>query len=251
MSHFWIVRVDVDGRPGPRHLLSAKGVTVGRARHAGLHVPEVWVSTVQARLQVHGASVVAVNGTRTRMRVSSRRVKARAERGAAVLLQAGSSGPVVLSWPELDGRLEVHAQWQTGTAPSRPVAADRPAVRSPYVGTAAAANDLPIEPELRHRMAVLFQHLIDESEPPRNLYRNAAGPLGMTEESLKAAANRLMKRINDRRWDSIRGHDHARRRDDHVRPANDLNSVESLGYYLVRMTQVVTEQDLAGPDLGL
>jgi hypothetical protein len=88
-----------------------------------------------------------------------------------------------------------------------------------------------IEPGLRHRMAVLFQHLIDGTDPPRNLYRHASAALGPedTEANLKAATHRLIERINKGR----RGH--------------RLEDVEALGYYLVHTTRAVQETDLAPP----
>jgi hypothetical protein len=52
-------------------------------------------------------------------------------------------------------------------------------------------------------------------------------------------------------WDNIRGRNNQRRRDNDEHPGNDLQTAESLGYYLVRMTQVVTEKDLADPALRL
>jgi nucleoside-diphosphate-sugar epimerase len=80
--------------------------------------------------------------------------------------------------------------------------------------------------------AVLFQHLIDGIEPPRNLYKHASAALGdmETEANLKTATHRLMRRINKQR-----------------RIGHPIEDVEALGFYLIRTSKAVTEADLARP----
>jgi hypothetical protein len=235
MSAFWTAAVEVSGREVLRCLLPRERVTVGRAEHAGLRVQDSWVSAVQAEFMPleHGHWIV-LNGTRTRLRVKSKRVWVTARPGAATLLERGSYGPVTLMWPELDGRLEVQLEYGEGAAPSLPIARDKP---SPGFSrqrnlTAMAGAQARIDGQLRHRMAVLFQHLIDDTEPPSNLYKHASAALGgmETEANLKTAAHRLMRRINKQR------------RTDHP-----IEDVEALGYYLIHTSKAVAEADLAQP----
>lgn len=98
----------------------------------------------------------------------------------------------------------------------------------PVAGTAWAARRDALTPTQRQRMAVLFQHLLDETRAPENLCASAAAALGMTEAQVRRFAYKVRDRINEQR------------------PLQQLTTLEELGQYLVRTTRAITQRDLPG-----
>lgn len=237
----WVVSVEVSGEEVRRALLDMRSssITVGRAKGVGLRVDLPWVSAVQLSVQPFGRDLLLTNGPRTRMKVRSPRVTATARALGRVCIDA--AGDARITWPELDGELVVRLVLARDVDLSLPVVGDPPWVdggpwRQRGRLTAAFGHDrerpFTVDPDLRHRMAVLFAHVFDGEAPPDNLYERAAAALGEPETAarLKTAAQRLRSRVNN------------------GRAGPPLEDADALGHFLVETAKVLTEADLTPND---
>lgn len=144
----------------------------------------------------------------------------RAELDADAKLLLGV-GAWTFTWP-LKEELEVSIWVKSSLTADQmrlPLAGPAPRERE-KVGTARA---LPIlSPEERQRLAIVFRHLLDDSDKPANLCRERAPLLGTDEANLRAWLNRIRVRTNAA---GARG-----------RPP--LKNVDEMGEYLIRMDEV-------------
>jgi hypothetical protein len=238
------MRVEARGRVLGIWRLPGEPVTVGRARGAAAHLPYERVPRILATIvpYVSASSVLGhskaprqgwllINGERTRARAENRRAIVEAEPSGIVALQDGTT---VVIWPELDEAVTLTIVVRIGRSdPALQVARDRaPDDRA----GATPATFVPLErgdvrPSLRHTMAVLFRHLLEETPKPVNVYRTAADEMGTTEAALKRSAERLMGRINEYRF------------------GGPIDTLDHLGHYLVTTAALITTDDLEG-DVG-
>jgi hypothetical protein len=166
------------------------------------------------------------NGTRTRVRVKSRRADGYFQANALVALQQGTWD---LTW-DLDGECRATAKIdrvRQGEARRMPVALS---TKGEYVGrpaplTDVAAARMKMSPQIRHRLAVLFAYEIEGFPAPPNMCRAAADRIGARERDVLKAAVRIRDRVNALRL--------AR-----------LDSLEELGFYLVHVSGVIGPDDL-------
>lgn len=86
---------------------------------------------------------------------------------------------------------------------------------------------LQLSPTDLHRLAVLFRHLLEETDPPANLAAAAASALGMQEAVVRAYANRQRSKVEA--TDGLR-----------------LETVADLGEHLVRVTRQLRREHLTG-----
>ncbi|MCW2572560.1 MAG: hypothetical protein JWO88_2618 [Frankiales bacterium] len=151
--------------------------------------------------------------------VGPRIVEARFRSGAFVLLTRGAW---TLSW---NARLRLDLAVVTGLTPEQSALPLALAAFDPELFAGTDPLSLALRPEDKHRVAVLFRHLLERTDPPANLARAAAAELDMGEAVVRAYANTLRKRVSEAA---------------HV----PLATVEDLGEYLIRMQPVVTRAHL-------
>lgn len=218
-----------------RRLTQGARSRIGRRERHAFSLREEWIPRDLAELIPIQEGWLIENGGRTRMRVRNtwiEGVEAFFSQRAMVMLQQGTS---VIDWPELDGSLSLTVTIRNERATDRDipyaVGSEIDAGR-PVAGTNLRGREVEMSPGLKHRMAVLFRHLIERSEPPANLCETAAKRLGTSEQAVKNSANRYRQRLNASRGRS-------------------LETLEQLGYYLVVTSEAIGTVDLDPASRGL
>lgn len=228
MSRGWLARVDLTiGQRTTRHRLpSASAVTVGRGHDTGARIEEPWVSRNLVTCTPVEQGWTATMGESSRVTLSGIWVEGQATLvpGATVLLGEGSWA---LEWPQLDHpcRMAITV-WPKHLAPR---------VDAPYlvqsrprqaVGTDFAAMQLDLDDLAAYRLAVIFRHVIEDEPAPHRLYETRAVELGLSVSDVRNLVNRTRIRLNRRR-------------------ECDLADHEALGDYLVRVSNLIGEDDLS------
>lgn len=248
--------LSVDGEQKDRLKLPPGRHIVGRNPASCVVLDELWISRVQATIDVFPMGWVVTNGYRTRMRAESTQLSAEVRQGGSTWVPAG--GDMRLWWPELRHELLLHVEpGRTGdrlpkpfTGRAAPIIARQQTRASfdrrrkgdalqhhlrAYIRNGPLSesdtdkgDQLSEENEVlfqRERLAVLFRHEILGTPRPTKLYQTAAAALGVSEASLKQLVSRTLSRLN-------RG-----------RPIQ-LIGVDSLGHYLVHTSSQLSADDL-------
>lgn len=208
-----------EARPGPGRSL------VGRHPDSCVPLSCPWVSWVQLALQDTEYGWLVTNGYRTRMRATSTEIDAIVTPGGSVWIRHGTS--MRLTWPELPRELIITLLTPRPKLPMQQVEKlPRGTVTTRMPTLMPALSDQ----QVRHRMAVLFRHLLLDEDRPENLYRSAAERLAFDDPDkgtnlLKQAANRLIHQLNRERSVGLEG-------------------VDSLGHYLVFTSGALSPDDL-------
>lgn len=212
-----------------RQLVSEVRLGSGRSlmgRHPDSCIPlsYPWVSWVQLALQSGEYGWLATNGYRTRMRATSPDINAVVAPGASVWIRPGAY--MQLTWPELPQELIVSVMTRR---PKLPVLERVEELPRGDVMTRMPVPSLS-DQQIRHRLAVLFRHLLLDEERPENLYRSAAEELGLDyldkgANLLKQTANRLIQQLNRERSVGLEG-------------------VDALGHYLVFTSSALSPDDI-------
>lgn len=84
---------------------------------------------------------------------------------------------------------------------------------------------IEIDDLTKHRLAIVFRHLIEQTPAPSNLYRTRAAELAMEPADLKNLVNRVRQRNNRERH-------------------QDLVDADQFGVYLVDVSQMLSYRHL-------
>ena len=217
-----VLTVHVGGRDSEARRLPDEDIVVGRGMGWGFRRDDTWCSRMLLDLEPTERGWVAYNHQDGLAVQGPQVVEARYNKGAFVLLGRGSW---VLSW---DTRFRLVLEvLPTLTAEL----AALPLATATLELDALMSTDpttLGLSRTDKHRLAVLFRHLLERRPAPANLARAAAEHLDMTEPVVRAYANAVRRRV------SQIGH-------------VDLPTVDALGDYLVHVRGIVTRADLAEP----
>lgn len=211
-------------------------VTVGRYKFAALRVDLPTVSETQCQLVSADVGWVITNGPRTPMKVTGPLVEAVVQPGGQVLLTAGAH---TVRWPELgaDLRLKVRVTGKVGPEVAGVIKDPKPVTMRPRHTTqfpldVVGRSQRQAGERSRHRLAVMFKHLILGGEEPTSIYRAALESLAGEGDRVTGDALRQLVRQETRRVLEAGG------------PRLD---VRGLGTFLVTTTNSLGELDLAVP----
>ncbi|MBE7324506.1 hypothetical protein IEQ44_07560 [Nocardioides sp. Y6] len=229
MSEMWerfqcrlSVKVD-DQTRGPWAAPQHESLTLGRVPHAGLHLGDDWVPSRLGRLVPFDRGWVLQLG-RSRATVVNKYVGQHVFRGRAmVALQPGRS---LVHFLDLDRELKLAVTIGADVAEGLEElhnAPEREPARNPE--TVYAGHDVELTDHQRAVVAVAYRHLIERTPKPVNVTKHAAQVLGKSEQSVKNTLTDVRRKVNRERW-------------------LDLRDTEHLGYYLTRVTRVITLADL-------
>lgn len=215
-----------------RRLPRRAPASVGRRERFALELQPQWVPRDLGTFTPVDDGWLFTNSSRALMRLESELVltgSAGFRPQAMVMLQRGDHR---ITWEGLERPLAVSVTVRTRRLDDQ---------RMPYVldsaldtnvdgrqggaGSYLGVTDAPMSAVLRHRLAVLYRHLIEGEPEPRNLLASRASALGISEEELQRTAHRCRRRLN-------------------VVRALDLQSLEELGEYLVLKNDELARDDL-------
>lgn len=214
-----ILTVTVAGREPEHRRLPEAEVSVGRGMGWGLRAADSWCSRSLLDLEPTERGWLAYNHHDGLEVMGPRIVEARFRSGAFVLLTRGTWS---LSW---SARLTLGVDVATSLTAEQRALPIAPEAFDPDLFEGTDPLTLALRPEDKHRVAVLFRHLLERTEPPANLARAAAADLDLGEAVLRAYANTLRRRVSEVA---------------HV----PLPIVEDLGEYLIRRQGLVTRAHL-------
>ena len=211
-----------------RRLPRRASASVGRRERHAFEVKPEWVPKDLGTFTAVDEGWLFTNLSRAWMRIESDFIltgSAGFRPEAITMLQRGDHR---ISWEGLGKPVGISVTIRTRRLEDQriPYAVDS-SIDGAALGTGSylGVTDAPMSAALRYRMAVLFQHVIDNEAEPRNLLQKRAEALGMTEEDLAETAHRYRRRLN-------------------VVHALDLQTLEELGEYLVLKGDQLTRDDL-------
>lgn len=218
---------------GPMLLPRNEPVTFGRDPRCGLRIDEPRLSGVLASFAPTEHGWIVTNGKRTRMTLSSPFVvDAVFAPAAQVLLQRADWN---LAW-DLDVLVQMSLRYRD-EPPAIKTARDRPSrvevgAPSPGIGTLVAGDVISLNPLQRQRLAALFAYLINDEPKPDNVAAAGSALIGDSPDRLMKVAGRIRDYINERRDEPI-------------------ESLEDLGYHLVKVAGAIGPDDLPSVAGGL
>ena len=219
------------------HLPLEAPADLGRRPGSLLPVLEPWMPQLLTTFEgvgKHGWVVTA--GTAVTVEVTGARVLARVLPGGSQLLGRGAWK---LLFPTLDHlcRLDVRVYPPDKRQPvdprtlTRPREVDLDHLLVFQASKRTAADMIGITPTTKHRLAVLYRHLMQDSRAPENLCATAAAELHMEEDAVRRLAYRVRDRLNEHR-------------------SNPLGTLDDLGDFLVHTGQVLNPDHLNPPEPG-
>ena len=222
-----IIELTVGGmKIGPLLLPTDEPVSLGRAAHCGIRVADPRLSNVFASLVPTELGWVLKNGQRTRVHTRSDYVLNGAfGPGAHVLLQFAEVPGWEILW-DFDVLTRATVTFQDGLVPFR-TARDKPAPSraeagiARWAGTLVAGGRVDLTPTQKRRMGALFAYLITGDPRPSNLAADASQRTDASPQRLINMALQIRDAINEHR------------------PDQPLESMEDLGYHLVKVAQVI------------
>ena len=218
---------------GPMLLPRNEPVTFGRDPRCGLRIDEPRLSSVLASFAPTEHGWIVTNGKRTRMTLSSPFVvDAVFAPAAQVLLQRADWN---LAW-DLDVLVQMSLRYRD-EPPAIKTARDRPSrvevgAPSPGIGTLVAGDVISLNTLQRQRLAALFAYLINDEPKPDNVAAAGSALIGDSPDRLMKVAGRIRDYINERRDEPI-------------------ESLEDLGYHLVKVAGAIGPDDLPSVAGGL
>lgn len=209
---------------GPFALPAWSTLSMGRTEGYGLHLPNRWVPNKVCRFLPYELGWVVQVGPSPRMRVRGTGAGDHTfTRRSVVALQEGKT---LLSFPEIDDRLDVVVVIGPGVATGLPQVHDEIIEDSPRQRTEYAARRITLTPQQRKVVASTFAYLLKNEPKPMNLAQSSAERLGVSTQSVKNALEKVRVKVNLERW------------------GPDLESWEQVGHYLVQLTRNITWEDL-------
>lgn len=227
MSRRAIIELTVGGKTiGPLLLPTDDSVSMGRAAHCGIRVGNPELSNVFASFVPTELGWVVKNGQRTRMHTRSDYVlNGSFGPGAQVLLQFAELPGWELEW-DFDVPTRATVTFQDGRVPFRTArdktAPDQADTRpTGGTGTLVAGGLVNLTPKQKRRMGALFTYLISGDPKPDNLAADASQRTDASPQRLINMALQIRDAINEHR------------------PDQPLESMEDVGYHLVKVAQVI------------
>jgi hypothetical protein len=217
------------------HLPHSEHCRIGRHERSLFDIREPWMPQLLVEIRLadtDGWMVIA--GTGVTMNVTGPRVRASVMPGG---LQFVGRGAWAITFPTLDHlcRLDVRIFSIDRNQPFETEELSRPRelgwqdLLDTYSRPKQTSADrIGMTPLTRHRLAVLFRHLLEDRPTPDNLCAAAGASLDMDEDSVRRVAYRIRDRLNAFR-------------------SNEIKTLEELGDFLVFTGQVLNPDHLDPP----
>lgn len=224
------------GNRGPWSLPLTSTVTLGRKPGAGLALKALWASRVVATFTYRPPAAglpgywVIRNGDRCTLEVKNKwAVEGIMRPNAYALLHAGTWDLVWRFDRPLSVQIVIAPNYGQRSAPPALDAFVDPAARAEVLGTDVGGARLQLSPLARHRLAIIYEHVILGTNPPSNVIEHARERLGgIPRQRVLNTITQVREHLENLRVDVVR----------------EGTAIADLGEYLVNVACVIGVDDL-------